>query len=326
MKDKKEKIMSQTTGNPVTYKNFNRAESDKMFKSFVDMGAFGKLANVRQPTSVDKQNVVRMNRDTLYSFLILDLTSPATITKPDGGKRFQSMQVINEDQYTPLVAYKGGEYVLTQEKMGTRYVFVVFRTLADATDPEDVKEANALQDKIKVAQDSIGSFGIPQWDQASQDKIRAALKVLANTMKTTNGCFGPKEKVDPVKFLLGTVYGWGGNPVEDAMYVGVTPQNNDGKTPQTLTVKDVPVDGFWSISLYNGEGYFEKNQYHAYSINNITAKKDADGSITIHFGGDPSQTNYLYIMEGWNYLIRLYRAHPEVINGAWTFPAPQPVK
>jgi hypothetical protein len=318
--------MSEKTTVPVTYKNFNRAETDKMFQSFVNMGAFGKLVNVRQPTPVDKQNVVRMNRDTLYSFLILDLTSPATVTKPDGGKRFQSMQVINEDQYTPMTAYKGGEYTLTQEKMGTRYVLVCFRTLADATDPEDVKAANALQDQIKAEQNSVGKFEIPQWDQASQDKIRAALKVLANTMKTTNGCFGPKEKVDPVKFLLGTVYGWGGNPVEDAMYVGVTPQNNDGKTPQTLTVKDVPVDGFWSISLYNGEGYFEENQYHAYSINNITAKKDADGSITIHFGGDPSQPNYLYIMEGWNYLIRLYRAHPEVIDGTWKFPASKPVK
>jgi hypothetical protein len=321
--------MSQTknsSGKLVTYKNFNRAETDKMFQSFVDMGAFGKLVNVRQPTPVAKQNVVRMNRDTLYSFLILDLTSPATITKPDGGQRFQSMQVINEDQYTPIVAYKGGEYALSQDKMGTRYVLVAFRTLADATDPEDIKAANALQDQIKVKQDSIGKFEIPQWDQASQDKIRAAVKVLADTMETTNGCFGPKDKVDPVKFLLGLAYGWGGNPVEDAMYVGVTPENNDGKTPHSLTVKDVPVDGFWSISLYNKEGYFEENEHHAYSINNITAEKNADGSITIHFGGDPSQPNYLYIMEGWNYLIRLYRARPDVINGTWKFPAPLPVK
>lgn len=317
-------MAEKSATNRVTYENFARAESDTMFQSFVDKGAFGKVLNVRQPTPIDKQNVVRMNRDTLYSFLVLDLTSPATITKPDSGKRFQSMQVINEDEYTPLVAYKGGDYTLTQDKMGTRYVLVGIRTLADATKPDDIKAANALQDEIKVAQDSPGTFEIPTWDKSSQDKIRSAVKVLADTMVNTNGCFGQKDKVDPVKFLLGVAYGWGGNPVEDAMYVGVTPDGNDGKTPFTLTVKDVPVDGFWSISLYNKEGYFEENKYDAYSVNNLTAKKDADGSITIHFGGDPSASNFLYIMDGWNYLIRLYQAHPDVINGTWKFPDAKP--
>ncbi|WP_410969061.1 DUF1214 domain-containing protein, partial [Salmonella sp. SAL4444] len=75
-----------------------------------------------------------------------------------------------------------------------------------------------------------------------------------------------------------------------------------------LTVKDVPVDGFWSISLYNGKGYFEKNDQSAYSINNLTAKKDADGSVTVQFGGcDGKVGNCLPIMPGWNYIVRLYR-------------------
>jgi len=88
----------------------------------------------------------------------------------------------------------------------------------------------------------------------------------------------------------------------------------------------VPVDGFWSISLYNKEGYFQKNQYNAYVINNITGTKNKDGSMTIHFGGDPKEPNFLPIMEGWNYLIRLYRPRKEIMDGTWKFPAPQPVK
>jgi hypothetical protein len=311
---------------PVTWKNFVRAESDKMFDSYVKMDAFGKFLHIPKPTPIDQQKVVRMNRDTLYSLGVFDLTTPVTITKPDTGKRFQSMQVVNEDQYTPMVVYKPGNYTLTKDKMGTRYVFVVVRTLVDSEDPEDIKKVNAIQQQTTVEQKSVGTFEIPNWDKASQDKIRAALKVLSATMENYDGAFGSKDEVNPVKFLFASATGWGGNPQKDAMYAGVTPENNDGKTPYTLNVKDVPVDGFWSISLYNGEGYFQKNPYNAYSVNNITGKKNKDGSMTIHFGGDPKQDNFLPIMDGWNYLVRLYQPRKEIIDGSWKFPAPQPVK
>ena len=311
---------------PVTWENFVRAESDKMFNSYVKMGAFGKFLHIPKPTPIDQQKVVRMNRDTIYSLGVFDLTTPVTITKPNTGKRFQSMQVVNEDQYTQMVVYKPGTYTLTQDKIGTRYVFVIVRTLVDSENPQDVKKVNAIQQQTKVEQKSAGKFEIPNWDTASQDKIRAALKVLSATMANYNDAFGSKDDVNPVKFLFASATGWGGNPQKDAMYAGVTPEMNDGKTAYTLNVKDVPVDGFWSISLYNGEGYFQKNKYNAYSVNNITGTKNKDGSMTIHFGGDPKQPNFLPIMKGWNYLVRLYQPQKEIIDGSWTFPKPTPVK
>jgi len=86
-------------------------------------------------------------------------------------------------------------------------------------------------------------------------------------------------------------------------------------------VRDVPVDGFWSISVYNAEGYFQKNQYDAYTLNNITAKKSADGSIKAQFGGcDGKIPNCLPTTPGWNYWVRLYRPRPEILNGNWKFP------
>ncbi len=63
-------------------------------------------------------------------------------------------------------------------------------------------------------------------------------------------------------------------------------RRNDGKTVYRLTVPaNVPVDGFWSVSAYNDKGFFEKNPQGAYSVNNITAAKNADGSVAIQFGG-----------------------------------------
>jgi hypothetical protein len=86
------------------------------------------------------------------------------------------------------------------------------------------------------------------------------------------------------------------------------------------------VDGFWSVSVYNAKRFFEQNKYHSYSINNLLAKTSADGSVTLHFGGDPDQPNFIYIMPGWNYIVRFYRPRKEILDGTWKFPEAQPVK
>ena len=92
-------------------------------------------------------------------------------------------------------------------------------------------------------------------------------------------------------------------------------------------MKDVPVDAFWSISVYNAKGYFEPNAQNAYTLNNITAAKGADSSIAIQFGGcDGKMANCLPIMPGWNYVVRLYRPHTEILNGQWVFPEANPIR
>ena len=308
----------------VTVGNFIRAETDFYFKT----RDFGKLNHSRDMTVIDKQDVVRMNRDTLYSSGVFDLeAAPVTVTLPDAGKRFMSMQIISQDHYTTEVVYGPGRFTYTKDKIGTRYVFVLVRTLANPEDPADLKAANAVQDAIKVGQASVGKFEVPNWDQASQDKVRDALNALAPLRGDDTGAmFGTRSEVDPVAHLIGTAIGWGGNPRYAALYAPLYPKDNDGKTVHKLTVKDVPVDGFWSISLYNAKGFFEKNDLNAYSLNNLTAKPNADGSFTIQFGGCQKDTpNCLPIMAGWNYTVRLYRPRKEIIDATWKFPEAQPV-
>ena len=312
----------------VTVDNFVRAETDMTLKRYVDQGAFGKLLHLRQPTPIDKQDVIRMNRDTLYSFCIFDLdAAPVTILKPDPKGRFQSMLIINQDHSMQPAEHGAGSFTLTREKIGTRYVIVGFRTFMNANDPKDIKAANELQDKIEIEQAKVGSFEIPDWDEASLGKVREAINILASTKTDASGMFGDKSKLNPINHLLGTAYGWGGNPEEAAIYMNVVPENNDGNTPYTLTItQKVPVDGFVSITVYNSKGFLEKNDLDAYSINNVTAEKNQDGSVTIHFGGDPSNSNYVPINPGWNYIVRMYQPRAELLDGSWKFPDPKPVK
>ena len=313
---------------PVTADNFNRAESDLYFGSIVKDGGFGKFNHRREPTPIDNQTVIRMNRDTLYSAGVFDLDAgPVTITLPDAGSRFMSMQIINEDQYSPNVFYTPGSYTLNRDEIGTRYVVVAIRTLSlNPGDQKDIEKVHALQDAIKVEQENAGKFEIPNWDQTSQKKTREALLVLGTSLPDSKNMFGTKDKVNPVRFLIGSAMAWGGNPETEATYINVTPAKNDGKTVHKLNVKNVPVDGFWSISLYNKDGYFQKNDQDAYSINNLTAKENADGSVTVQFGGcEGKVANCLPIMEGWNYIVRLYRPRKEILDGTWKFPEVMPV-
>jgi hypothetical protein len=320
---------AQSSGDtvPVTVENFIRAESD-LYLSAVALkeGGFGKFEHHREVSPVDSQNIIRQNRDTLYSAAVFDLEAgPVTIMLPDAGKRFMSLQAISEDEYSLPAIYNPGKHTLTKDKVGTRYILVGVRTLVDPNDPADVDKVHALQDAIKVEQPGgPGRFEVPKWDAISQKKVRDALIVLGTTLTDTSRAFGTKDEVDPIQRLISAAALWGGNPREDAIYLTFTPPKNDGETIYKLNVKDVPVDGFWSISLYNADGYFQKNQYDAYSLNNITSKKNADGLTTIQFGGcDGKIPNCLPIMAGWNYTVRLYRPRAEILSGKWKFPEAQ---
>jgi len=205
-------------------------------------------------------------------------------------------------------------------------VAAAVRTLADPSDPKDLERAHALEDAISVEQPGgPGKFEVPNWDQISQKKVRDALLILASTITDTSRSFGTKDEVDPIHHLIGTASGWGANSPKDAIYLMVTPKKNDGKTIHRLNVKDVPVDGFWSVIVYDEAGYIPKNVKNIYSYNSLTAKPDPDGSVTIQFGGDDTSGNCIPIVPGWNYTVRLYRPRKEILDGIWKFPEAQPV-
>lgn len=310
----------------VSVDNFVQAETAFQFDRMVKMaGDTNQWSHLRVPTPLDKQSVIRMNRDTLYSFAIVDIREGATLTIPDSGKRYLSVMVVNEDHYINKIYHEAGTFQLTQEEFDTPFVNLSARILADPNDPADVKQANALQDQLQVKSASNKPYHHPNYDQSSYQAVyKPLLELAAVGISDARRTFGKKDEVDPVRHLIGTAFGWGGLPSSEAVYITNNTPRAVGK--YRLTVKDVPVDAFWSISIYNKDGYFEPNEFDSFSINSVTAKRNADGSVTVNFGPSrDGQDNFLYVMDGWNYTVRLYRPRQEVQQGKWTFPVPEPV-
>ena len=304
--------------------NFVRAENDRMLHDLQrDAGGVNLFLHNRTPAAIDKQTVIRLNRDTLYSFAVVDISQGASFTIPEYGSRYFSAMVVNQDHLINRTFHDPGTYDLTVEEFGSPYVVLAVRILIVPADQADLAEVSAIQDRLELRSNSTTPFEIAEYDETSFSVTRNALLELARLLTGFDHMFGSKEETEPVRHLIGTAAGWGGLPSSEASYIGVDPKLPAGQ--YELTVADVPVDGFWSISVYNAAGYFEPNERDAYTINNITGAHNPDGSVTVRFGDWPEGTpNAIPTPEGWNYLVRLYRPRAEILDGSWAFPTIQP--
>lgn len=310
------------TAIPVNIQNFARAETDLMFSRLAAGSGLGEWNHTYELKPLNDQPIIRQNRDTLYSSAILDVRESVTVTLPDTGARYISVWVISQDHFGPVILREPGAHQLTREIVGTDYAALIVRILVDPNSATDVEKVNRLQDSLRLAGGGSGAYPLPPYDEASQDETRNALLTLARGVSKYDHSFGTAQEVDPIMHLLGTASGWGGLPEYEATYISVNEGLPVGE--YTLALRDVPVDAFWSVSLYTEAGYFEENALGVNSINSLTAVRDADGGVTIRFGVElDGAPNSLPIMPGWNYVLRLYRPRPSVLDGSWSAPEPE---
>lgn len=302
----------------VNVDNFARAESNLAFAATQkEAGDVNTWSHNRVPTPFDRQPVIRQNRDTLYSAAVVNVSEGATITIPDAGDRYLSAMVIDQDHYVPHIFHGGGTHELALAESGTEFVLVVVRILVDPNDADDLAAVNRLQDELVIDARAGAAFVLPPYDLDAMKDTRAHLIGLSRGIGDFHGAFGRRGEVDEIRHLLGSASGWGGFPESEAVYLNVDPGLPRGD--YELTVGDVPVDAFWSITVYNADGYMVDNPAHTVSVNSVTAVRDDDGTVTVRFG-DSTAPNTIPITEGWNYLVRLYRPRQEVQSGDYRFP------
>ncbi|MEZ4582615.1 MAG: hypothetical protein R3A10_13435 [Caldilineaceae bacterium] len=124
--------------------------------------------------------------------------------------------------------------------------------------------AHALQDGVRVEQADVGDFDVPDWSQEQVETMRNALMLLASVSTDSAKSFG--RRTGPGLLAPETAIGWGGLPATARhLPQHLSAQRTTAAPPTRFTVDDVPVDGFWSITLYDDEGWMPVNEYNAYS-------------------------------------------------------------
>ncbi len=316
--------LSDALAIPVTVDNFVRAATEAEFEKYLSLaGGLNQFFHFFEPTPIDNQPTIRMNRDTLYSAAVVDISEGATLTLPDVGDRYMTTMIVNQDHYTEEVLSGGGTFTLDMDTFGTPYVIVFMRILVNASDPEDVAAVNDIQRAFTIDAGAANAFVPSNYDQDSLRDMISTILLLGPFTPDSTRMFGPRDEVDGVRHFIGTAAGWAGLPEKEAFYLSIDPGLPVAEYRIDVPA-DVPVDAFWSLSLYNANGFFEKNPLGAYNVNSVNGERNEDGGMTIHLGGcDDGRINCLPVMEGWNYTIRLYQPSSEVIDGTWTFPEAQ---
>jgi hypothetical protein len=127
------------------------------------------------------------------------------------------------------------------------------------------------------------------------------------------------------------------NPRNEATYFGQEYDSDkdrlNGKYRYTVTFpKDStpPVDGFWSLTLYNKDHFFAPNRIKRYSIGtkNKDLKLNDDGSLTIYVQSKPpsvdKRTNWLPApTDDFELFLRAYGPQAAIMENKW---APPPVQ
>ncbi len=92
--------------------------------------------------------------------------------------------------------------------------------------------------------------------------------------------------------------------------------------------KEPPVNGFWSLTLYNDKHLFHANELNRYSLGtkNKNLKRNSDGSLTLYAGkespGPEKESNWLPAPDGrFSLYIRAYWGKQDILDGSWKPPA-----
>ncbi len=309
---------------PVTVENFVEVEVDARIHAFTQAGGMNGGMVYDVPTPTDNQAVPRMNRDTLYKGIPVDTSEGYTISIPEhSDDRYVSVYVLDNDHKTLHILKGSGTTHTFDKQEDTRWVVAIPRIqVFDQADKDDVAIAAEILHSVTVTSDSMDEKPLVNWDWQGMMEMRSGYEqemrdTITQYPSDWQGARGEVDRYEGHNMAVAT--SWGLFPSSETVYIAQAP---DLGTEQCFTATyDVPEHGaFWSMTVYNDEGYMFSQHNN---INSASMAMNEDGTATIHYGSEEvcgQVANRLDTTEGWNLLMRVYEPGQSVIDGDYKLP------
>jgi hypothetical protein len=320
-----------------------------------DASNFNRWLLVGEPALIraGEDVVPRTNNDTYYNIAVLDLKNGPVVLESSAPtrNRFNSFQLIDERNANYRnVVFPAGRYTLyfgdpPSEIDGepidvpSALSFAILRVeVRDKNDAADVAAAKTVFNAMTIR--AARAEKLPALDLLSAfppDVVAEANRRMDNVFARVpfrDVVVGPgKEPGRDVPYLnhaAGTKAAWGGPDPSHSSYEAIF-FDEHGKElvgsngAYTVTTDIPPVDGFWSVTVYDTErgGRLHPNASNRYHFNGTTAVENVDGTVTFTFkrACEATDRNCLEVPAGrFDVTARYFLPREPIVSGAWTFP------
>ena len=311
----------QSDGVSATAENYPTLETARQLLIAQSRAAVNQFAHSRKLTPTDDQPVVRMNRDTYYSFVVVDVSQGASITIPPIPEgKYVSVQPVTMDHRIQPMSYGSGTFELATHYGSHMYLIVrLDNTLSEA-------EANAIQDGMAINAGSAQPFAAEPVNRESFDAVEQSLRAKLSELVATFGgdaVYGmftaptddSRGLYDFDKYTVGAAIGWGGAQLGDNLYE--SSPNYPAEGCYSATFDDPDNGAFWSFTVYDQNGFMFDDVAH---MSSDIATANADGTYTVNMGCGADAENNLPISNDtgvFNFVVRHYIPSERVKFGGY---------
>jgi hypothetical protein len=291
----------------VTKENYVEAETDWYFSGVQNNAGVNTWMH-DAPVGIDNQQVIRSNRDVVYSIAIVDVSQGATFTVPNS-EHYQIIHLMDEQHLSHQVVSRGESLTINADDINGEYVYLLARTKIAGNDTAE------RQAQLKIEANSSRPYQGKGYSEADVQALRNQLvmEFVKGEVKILEHMSFVKEieQADPTSYIYATAVGYGGLPSYEAQYLPYVVGGGSDKACQTFNMPKPNLDyangGFFSLTTYDTAGWIVEDNFY------IGHKEMKDNGDTFEVAFNcPQLSHSIDVKDGWTGVWRFYKPNNEM--------------